>query len=219
MSDFDHFAKRAFDFVVACSALVLLSGLIIGVLVIAYIDTKRNPLFRQTRIGRYGRHFVMYKVRTMRDVPGITTTITTQNDPRITRVGKWLRRLKLDELPQLVNVVRGDMSLVGPRPEVPKYLEFIRMQAPIVLSARPGVTGPATLKYRCEEKLLASQPDPEWFNDSYVLPDKLRINERYIREYRFMHDLKCLWQTCIPGRFEKSCAPLIQFHDTEQDAA
>jgi lipopolysaccharide/colanic/teichoic acid biosynthesis glycosyltransferase len=115
-----------------------------------------------------------------------------------------LRRWKIDELPQLVNVLRGDMSLVGPRPDVPAYLDQIRRQAPLVFSVRPGITGPASLKYRREEELLATQSDPQAFNDRILFPDKLRINEAYVRNYRFLTDLLYLWATVLPRRQDSS---------------
>jgi lipopolysaccharide/colanic/teichoic acid biosynthesis glycosyltransferase len=195
MSRFDRTAKRTFDLVAALFGLSLTSGLIGVVLLCAYCDTNRNPLFRQLRIGRNGCLFFMYKIRTMREIRGLSSTITTETDPRITQFGHYLRRSKLDELPQLFNVIRGDMSLVGPRPEVPTYLEQIRRQAPCVLSVRPGITGPATLKYRREEQLLAAQADPQTFNDRVLFPDKLQINQSYVRNFRFVDDLKLLWLT------------------------
>lgn len=161
----------------------------------ARYSTGSSGIFRQARIGRDGRIFFIYKIRTMRNLPGVTTTVTTDSDSRITRLGRMLRRWKIDELPQLVNVVRGEMSLVGPRPDVPEYLERIRREAPSVLSIRPGLTGPASIKYRGEEELLARQPDPQDYNDRVIFPDKLRINEAYVRNYRLLKDFYYLWQT------------------------
>jgi lipopolysaccharide/colanic/teichoic acid biosynthesis glycosyltransferase len=190
--------KRPFDVVLAATGLALIGWLVGIVALCARWDTGRSGIFRQQRIGRGGQLFWLYKIRTMRDVPGIATTITTRDDPRITRLGRVLRRWKIDELPQLFNVLRGDMSLVGPRPEVPEYLDRIRREAPLVLSVRPGITGPASIKYRHEEQLLAAQANPTKFNDDIILPDKLRINEVYVCNCSFRSDIICLWQTVWP---------------------
>jgi lipopolysaccharide/colanic/teichoic acid biosynthesis glycosyltransferase len=190
--------KRAIDLLIAVVGLALVGWLIGIAALCARWDTGRSGIFRQQRIGRFGLLFWLYKIRTMREVPGITTTVTTSEDPRVTRLGRVLRRCKIDELPQLVNVLLGDMSLVGPRPEVPAYLELIRRTAPLVLSVRPGITGPATLKYRHEELILAASADPVAFNDEVIFPDKLRINEAYVRNRSVLKDLYYLWQTIWP---------------------
>jgi lipopolysaccharide/colanic/teichoic acid biosynthesis glycosyltransferase len=198
--------KRFFDIVLAAVGLLLI-GWLIGIFAIcARWDTGRSGIFCQQRIGRYGRLFWLYKIRTMRDVPGVTVTVTASRDPRITRLGRVLRRWKIDELPQLVNVLRGDMSLVGPRPEVPEYLERIRREAPLVLSMRPGITGPASIKYRHEEQILAVHADPIAFNEQVIYPDKLRINLAYVRDYSLRIDLICLWQSVWPFRSVGSSA-------------
>src|SRR5687768_8444404 len=164
----------------------------------AGFSTGDSGIFRQARIGRNGRIFFMYKIRTMRNLPGVTTTVTTATDARITRIGHVLRRWKIDELPQLVNILRGEMSLVGPRPDVPAYLDRIRRAAPLVLTVRPGVTGPASIKYRREEELLAGQRNPQEYNDRVIFIDKLRINEAYVRNYSLLKDVYYLWQTLSP---------------------
>jgi lipopolysaccharide/colanic/teichoic acid biosynthesis glycosyltransferase len=204
--------KRTFDVGVALVGLVLVGWIIVLTALWSRRDTGGSGIFRQARIGRDGRVFFIHKIRTMRDANGPTTNVTTAHDPRITRVGALLRRWKIDELPQLINVLRGDMSLVGPRPDVPKYLEQIRDQAPLVLRVRPGITGPASLKYRREDELLATQRDPQAFNDRIIFPDKLRINEAYVRDYRFLTDLHCLWATVFPSSPESSL-DLIALHD------
>jgi lipopolysaccharide/colanic/teichoic acid biosynthesis glycosyltransferase len=121
--------------------------------------------------------------------------VTTAHDCRITRLGARLRHWKIDELPQLWNVLRGEMSFVGPRPEVPDYLERIRGEAPAVLRVRPGITGPASVKYRHEETILSAQPDPQAYNDLILFPDKLRLNTAYVNQYRVTADLVILWKT------------------------
>jgi lipopolysaccharide/colanic/teichoic acid biosynthesis glycosyltransferase len=190
--------KRLFDIVVAAAGLALIGWMLVVLALCARWDTGLSGIFCQRRIGRYGRLFWLCKIRTMREVAGVTTTITTEDDPRVTRFGRLLRRWKIDELPQLVNVLRGDMSLVGPRPEVPEYLDRIRREAPLVLSVRPGITGPASIKYRHEEQILAAHTKPAAFNDEVIFPDKLRINLGYVQNYSFRCDLKCLWQSVWP---------------------
>jgi lipopolysaccharide/colanic/teichoic acid biosynthesis glycosyltransferase len=131
----------------------------------------------------------------MRAVDGVDTTVTTRHDVRITRSGAWMRRLKIDELPQLVNVLRGEMSLVGPRPDVPGFAD--RLQGPdrVILTVRPGITGPAALAYRHEEAILAEVPDPETYNREVIWPDKVRINRAYVEHYRLRADLTWLVRT------------------------
>jgi lipopolysaccharide/colanic/teichoic acid biosynthesis glycosyltransferase len=198
--------KRAVDVLGASVGLLVFGWLIVLAVMAARRNTKDTGIFRQQRIGRGGRLFDIFKIRTMRCTSGITTTITTAHDARITRLGAFFRRWKIDELPQLWNVLCGDMSLVGPRPEVPEYLPQIRSEAPDVLRVRPGITGPASLKYRHEERLLAAQADPQEFNDRVVFPDKLRINAEYIGNYRFITDLKILWQTIVGSTLNgRSC--------------
>ena len=153
--------------------------------------------FAQERVGRHEKPFRCLKLRSMRHG---TLSLPTHEvgAEAVTPAGRTLRRLKLDELPQLWNVVRGEMSLVGPRPDVPEYLERIRREAPLVLAVRPGLTGPASIKYRREEALLAAQRDPQDFNDRVLFPDKLRINEAYVLDFRLVRDLQYLWQTVWP---------------------
>jgi len=196
--------KRAFDVVLSLAGLGLVGWIIILAARWARRETGGSGIFRQARIGRDGQVFYIYKIRTMRVVSGPASNVTTVRDRRITRFGAVLRRWKIDELPQLFNVLRGEMSLVGPRPDVPAYLERIRSEAPLVLSVRPGITGPASIKYRREEELLAAQADPQAYNDRVLIPDKLRINEAYVRNYRLLADLNYLWTTVFPRRQNES---------------
>ena len=161
-------------------------------------------LFRQRRVGRGGRPFTLYKFRTMY-VGREGAQVTAGGDARVTRVGRWLRRTKLDELPELWNVLRGDMSLVGPRPEVPKYVDLANPSWRHVLMARPGVTDPVTLRLRNEEELLAGvEGDRESFYLTTLQPFKLRGYAEYLRRRSWRSDLKILWETglavLIPGR-------------------
>lgn len=162
-------------------------------ILLARHDTGASGLFRQIRIGRGGRPFVVCKIRTMRDVAG--TMVTGANDPRITLLGAKLRRYKIDELPQLWNVLIGEMSLVGPRPDVPGYADQLQGDDRIIWQVRPGITGPATLKYRDEEQLIAAQTSPESYNREVVWPDKVAINRAYVEDYSFTEDLRIIWRT------------------------
>jgi lipopolysaccharide/colanic/teichoic acid biosynthesis glycosyltransferase len=193
----DALLKRAFDLVLALVCLAAASIPILGAYLAATVDTRQSGFFLQTRVGRNGRLFKTIKVRTMRQVEGLSSTVTTRSDPRITRLGRVLRRLKIDELPQLVNILLGHMSFVGPRPDVPGFADRLTGKDRVVLRVRPGITGPATLKYRDEENLLASRRDPERFNREVIYPDKVRINRRYVERYRFGDDLRYLWATLV----------------------
>ena len=190
--------KRTFDVLLAIAALCVAAPLILLVAALAQLDTGASGFFTQVRVGREGRLFRLIKIRTMKSMASMTTTVTTASDVRITPLGRLLRASKLDELPQLINVLRGDMSFVGPRPDVPGYADLLQGQDRIVLSVRPGITGPATLKYRDEERLLDLQPDPERYNSECIFPDKVRINREYVENYRFSHDLRLLLQTFCP---------------------
>ena len=196
MTIFDRFIKRSFDIVVSGLGLFFLSPIILCAIILAAIDTRASGIFRQKRVGRDGRLFDVVKVRTMRPVAG--TVVTTSNDPRITPVGARLRKLKLDELPQLWNVLKGEMSLVGPRPDVPGYLDRLTGEDRVLLTLRPGITGPATLKYRNEEELLAGVSDPETYYDEVIWPDKVRINKAYLENWSFWSDLGYLLKTVLP---------------------
>jgi len=196
MTDTDKRIKRSADFVVALGSLLVLWPVILVAMVVAAISTRTNGLFRQQRVGKGGRLFKVCKLRTMRNVSG--TTVTTVNDARITRAGAVLRRLKLDELPQFWNVLVGEMSLVGPRPDMPGYLDALEGDDRRLLELRPGITGPATLKYRDEELILAEQDDPERYNDTVIWPDKVRINLDYMDNWSFMTDVRIFLRTFLP---------------------
>jgi lipopolysaccharide/colanic/teichoic acid biosynthesis glycosyltransferase len=187
--------KRAFDVLVSAIGLVVLSPVIALAFLAASIDTRAFGFFRQDRVGRHGRTFRIVKVRSMRHDPSLVTSVTTARDPRITRLGRFWRRTKIDELPQLWNVLRGEMSLVGPRPEVPGFADLLTGADAAILSIRPGITGPATLHFRDEERLLALQDDPEEYNRTVLFPAKVQMNLEYIRSYSFRRDLGLLWRT------------------------
>ncbi len=187
--------KRGFDVMVALLGLILTSWLILLAWLAATLSTGYNGFFTQLRVGRYGRPFYVIKLRTMKVFQEPGTSVTTENDPRITTLGKLLRKTKIDELPQLLNVLVGDMSLVGPRPDVPGFADKLEGEDRIILSVRPGITGPATLKYRDEEEILAAQPDPESYNNQVIYPDKVKINREYVEHYSFAKDLTYILHT------------------------
>jgi lipopolysaccharide/colanic/teichoic acid biosynthesis glycosyltransferase len=190
-------AKRVFDITVAMLGLTLLLPTILVIALAIKLDSSGPVFFLQERIGRNGRSFRIFKFRTMVDsIEHGGPLITVETDKRITPVGKFLRRYKLDELPQLTNVLAGDMSLVGPRPEVPRY---VACYAPdvrtTVLSIRPGITDPASIEFRRESELLAAAPDPEYEYIHTILPLKLAYYERYVRERSFTGDLAIIART------------------------
>ncbi len=193
----DRIQKRCFDIIVSFLGLVFTWWLILLAFVIATVDTRRNGFFTQERIGMNGRPFRVIKIRTMEESASFNTNVTTSRDPRITRLGKLFRDTKIDELPQLINVLLGHMSFVGPRPDVPGFADSVKEDDRIILSIRPGITGPATLKYRNEEAMLAIQADPEKYNREVIFPDKVRLNRDYIEHYRFWDDLKYIFQTIV----------------------
>ena len=190
-------AKRLFDLVLA----VVLLGLTWWIILLAWAgacwSTRANGFFLQVRVGRWGRPFKVIKIRTMKPSSEITTTSTTARDPRITPLGAWLRRRKIDELPQLFNVLAGQMSFVGPRPDVPGFADQLEGDARRILSLRAGITGPATLYYRNEEEILAGMDDPEAYNREVIFPQKVRLNLEYIENYSLLNDFKYIFLTAI----------------------
>ncbi|WP_095012252.1 sugar transferase [Tsuneonella mangrovi] len=185
--------KRAFDMVGAAAGLAFTWPVIVVAAIAARRDTGASGIFSQQRIGRSGQPFTIRKIRTMRAVAG--THITTAGDARITPLGAFLRRSKIDELPQLWNVLKGEMSFVGPRPDVPGYADRLEGEDRKVLDLRPGITGPATLKYRDEEAILAAQADPVAYNDSVIWPDKVAINRDYQDNWSLAGDISLIWRT------------------------
>lgn len=185
--------KRSFDFLMAIFALALLWPVIAVCWAIAAIDTRNTGFFWQERVGSNGKVFKMFKIRTMRSNTG--TTITSANDARITKWGRRFRNTKLDELPQLWNVIIGDMSFVGPRPDVPGYMDQVGLDWDSVRRLKPGITGPASLHFRNEETLLASVSDVVAYNDQVIWPKKLEINKEYAENWSFWKDIKYIFDT------------------------
>lgn len=191
----NRIAKRTFDFALALLGLLICSWLMLMAALLATIDTRQNGIFTQCRVGQDGRLFRTFKIRTMRNRVDVTTTVTSAHDPRITRLGRFFRRTKIDELPQLLNVLRGQMSFVGPRPDVPGFADELNGTDRIILAIRPGITGPATLAFRHEEQLLAGQAEPERYNREVIYPEKVRLNRAYIEGYTLWQDLRYIIQT------------------------
>jgi len=190
--------KRACDILAAAVGLLLLSPLFVVAAVAVKLGSRGPVFFCQERIGRRFRPFRIYKFRTMvQDAPMRGGAITVGDDPRITRIGRLLRKTKIDELPQLVNVLKGDMSLVGPRPEAPKYVERFREDYEEILQVRPGITDLASIEYRDEAAVLGQAPDGERAYIESVLPEKIRLAQEYIRHASFWFDLKLLCRTVV----------------------
>lgn len=186
---------RVVDVVVAAVMLVLLSPVLLVLAVLIRVDSPGPALFRQERVGLHGKHFRIHKLRTMR-TGSVGAAVTSGDDPRVTRPGRWLRASKLDELPQLVDVLLGDMSLVGPRPEVPFYVELWPEDLrPVILSVRPGITDPATVVLRSEGRMLARSSDPERTYIEELLPMKARAYARYVRGRTLVGDIGIMLAT------------------------
>lgn len=194
--------KYLFDRIASLLGLLLLWPVMLVIALLVKVRMPGGPaLFSQLRVGKDGRLFTMYKFRTMSPEGG-GSTVSVAGDVRITPLGAKLRRYKLDELPQLWNVLRGDMSFVGPRPDVPGYADQLQGEDREMLQLRPGITGPASLKYRNEEEILASVPDPERYNDEVIFPDKVRINRYYLHHYSFWTDLRIIIATLTGAHLE-----------------
>jgi len=192
----DRLTKRAFDLLISGVGLLVLWPLILICVWFAKRDTGLSGLFSQVRVGRYGQVFLIRKVRTMGLARGqARNSITVEGDPRITRSGRIMRTFKLDELPQLWNVFVGEMSLVGPRPDVPGYADRLVGEHRKILQLRPGITGPATIKYRNEELMLSRNSNPASLNDRVLYPDKVRINLNYLENWSLAGDIRYLMIT------------------------
>jgi lipopolysaccharide/colanic/teichoic acid biosynthesis glycosyltransferase len=188
--------KRLFDIFFSFIGLVLLLPVFIILSLLIVIDSRGGIFYRQVRVGKDGRDFRLFKFRSMvsnADKKGLLTV--GGKDSRITRIGYFIRKYKLDELPQLLNVLAGDMSLVGPRPEVRKYVDLYNEEQRKVLSVRPGITDYASIEYSNENELLGSVPDPENVYINQVMPAKLALNLRYIREQGLVTDMKIIFMT------------------------
>lgn len=194
--------KFIFDRLMALIGLLVLWPVLLVVAILIKVKMPGGPvIFTQKRVGRNGRLFTMYKFRSMTVGHG-GSSVSVAGESRITPLGAKLRHYKLDELPELWNVLVGDMSFVGPRPDVPGYADQLKGKDREVLKLRPGITGPASLKYRDEEDLLAKQADPQQYNDEVIFPDKVRINLYYLHHYSFVKDIEMIFCTVLGRRMK-----------------
>ena len=180
--------KRIFDVSIVLLFLPLLFVFIALLVIIATIDSKQWGVYTQQRIGQYGKSFQIYKIRTLKEGNHQLGHLNTH----ASGIGAFFRNTKLNELPQLYNVLKGDMSFVGPRPDIPGFADSLVGDDRIILNVKPGITGPASLKYRNEEDLLAKHKSPEIFNRSVIWPDKVKINKNYVLNYSFYLDLRLI---------------------------
>lgn len=200
-------AKWIFDRVMAAAGLLALCPVLAVVAVLIRVRMPGGPvIFRQRRVGRGGRLFTMYKFRSMTVGHG-GSSVSVAGESRITPLGHVLRRYKLDELPELWNVLIGDMSLVGPRPDVPGYADRLTGEDRDVLRLRPGITGPASLKYANEEEILALVDDPQRYNDEVIFPDKVRINLQYYRSHSLAGDIRLIFATIFRSYSDTATPP------------
>ena len=188
--------KRLFDIVASACGLILLSPLFFIVSVWIKLDSIGPVFYRQMRVGRYNKDFKIFKFRTMRVGADKGSLVTIGGrDPRVTRIGYYLRKFKIDELPQLINVFIGDMSLVGPRPEVRHYVNYWTSEQLHVLDVRPGITDPASIKFRNENELMESAEDPESFYINVIMQEKLKLYLEYVHNASFWYDIKLIFKT------------------------
>ena len=188
--------KRLFDITASFFGIIILSPLLIFIGLWVGLSSKGGVFYKQIRVGRNNKDFKLYKFRSMRvnsDKQGLLTV--GSKDSRITKAGYFIRKYKIDELPQLFNVLKGDMSFVGPRPEVRRYVDLYSKEQMKVLSVRPGITDPASIKYRNENDILSSASNPEEYYIQHIMPDKLKINIDYINKRTFVKDIKIIFQT------------------------
>ncbi|MBE6337273.1 MAG: sugar transferase [Lentimicrobiaceae bacterium] len=197
MSKGSLFIKYLFDKIMALIGIVILFPFMLIIFIIHNIVMgKGSFFFKQERIGQYGKPFKIYKIRTMKsDGDDNDVFVTTANDDRILPFGKFLRKTKLDEIVELVNVLKGEMSLVGPRPDVAGYADKLIGEDRKILELRPGITGPASLKYINEEELLAKVDNPQKYNDEIIYPDKVKINLEYYYNRTFWGDIRIIFKT------------------------
>jgi len=188
--------KRIFDIVFSFFGLIILLPLLLILAILIKIESKGPLFYLQSRVGRYGKDFKIFKFRTMfvgSDKKGLLTL--GDRDPRVTRIGYYLRKYKLDELPQLINVLIGNMSFVGPRPEVRKYVDYYSKEDLIILNVKPGITDYASITYRDEAELLKGTSNPEQFYIENIMPKKIELNKKYINSPSLLTDLKIIFST------------------------
>jgi lipopolysaccharide/colanic/teichoic acid biosynthesis glycosyltransferase len=198
MNKFNKVVKRIFDFVCSTLGLIVLSPVLIIIVIRIKTDSDGPVFFRQIRVGEKNKEFEILKFRTMVvNAEKLGRQITVGNDSRITKIGAFLRKYKLDELPQLINVFKGDMSLVGPRPEVPRYVKLYNDKQKKVLQVKPGITDLASIRYRDENELLGEAENPDEFYINTIMPDKLALNLEYINRNNVFIDIYIILKTII----------------------
>lgn len=190
-----HFSKRLFDIVASLIVLIILLPVLLVIAIWISTESKGGVFYRQIRVGKNQKEFGLYKFRSMRPDADKSGQLTIGNDNRVTNAGQFIRRYKLDELPQLLNIIKGDMSVVGPRPEVPKYVAMYNKGQMKVLSVLPGLTDYASIEYLDEQKVLGAAKDPEKAYIAEVMPQKLVLNLKYINERSFFLDIKLIFKT------------------------
>ena len=190
--------KRAFDIVASGLGLILLSPLLLVVAIWIKLDSKGPVFYRQTRVGQYNKDFRIFKFRTMHTGSDKGSQVTIgDRDPRVTRAGYWIRKFKIDELPQLINVFVGEMSLVGPRPEVRHYVDYWTPEQMHVLDVRPGITDPASIKFRNENELMEKAEDPEKYYIEVIMQEKIKLYLEYVEKHNFFYDLGLIFKTFL----------------------
>lgn len=188
--------KYLFDRVFSFIGLIIISPFLLVVYILHKIRMPKGDfLYRQVRVGKDGRLFRIFKIRTLRDNSEASGSVTVADDERILPFGRWLRESKVDTFLELINILIGDMSFVGPRPDVPGYADKLEGDDRIILKMLPGLTGPASIKYRHEDQILAQQADPQKYNDEVIWPDKVKINKEYYENWSLWSDVKILWKT------------------------
>lgn len=192
MTNTEKNIKRLFDVFFACIGLIVLGWFILIMILVSKIGIGGNGVFKQKRVGQYGKLFTIYKIET------IHPKETKKENPQILKLGKWLRNSKIDEFPQLWNVLIGTMSLVGPRPDLPGFADKLEGESEIILSVKPGITGPASLFFKNEEEILKKQLKPIQYNKEVIWPRKVEINKEYIKKYSFIKDIQYILKTILP---------------------
>lgn len=197
LSATNKFQKRVFDIILSVVGICLTWWIMLLAWIIASVETKSNGLFMQERIGKEGKLFLVFKIKTMKLIEGLDSTVTTSKDSRITKSGTFFRKTKIDELPQLFNVLLGTMSFVGPRPDVPGFADKLEGDDRVILELAPGITGPSSLKYKDEEELLSKESDPEGYNREVIWPDKVAINKMYLKNWTLKKDIEYVVKTIV----------------------
>ncbi|MGQ1943951.1 sugar transferase [Ornithobacterium rhinotracheale] len=186
-------SKKIFDYVFAIILLIILAIPMLLIWIIASIDTQQNGIFTQKRVGQNAKLFTIYKFRSLKGT--YTNSVTTEKSHKITHFGRFLIKTKLDETPQLINILNGTMSFVGPRPDVQGYADVLKGEDRIILKVKPGITGPAQLAYKNENEILNQVSDPIKYNDEVLWPNKVKINKKYVENWNFKNDILYLLKT------------------------